>query len=471
MVLVVLDTVRADFLQPYGEQRATSPFLVELAKQGVTFANAYATSGWTVPSMASMMTGVYPSEHGLVSSVFARGDSRQPVLPEDADTLAERMQAGGYETFAVCTNAFLTAQFGFGQGFDHFAGDAVGWMPFPRLAVESMAPARARSGKYFLWLHYFDPHWPYTEHAPWFQMWNDSRFENGAEIGLDAARWTYRLQRELPPDAPVPPADMAELLRIARLFHLEPMLTLDGIRTLGHTPAGVKLRDDYTRFLRAAYRSQLRAVDRDLERVLRGMGLDDDTLLIVTSDHGEEILDRGRLGHSLESLHQELIRVPLFVRLPQGRAGGEVITTPVSLVDLIPTMLELLKLPPADDVSGESFASLLEGPPPATARKLIAEYRHVSGTEHRAVLRHPWKYVHDFQTGSGQLFDLSADPAELEDHAASEPERAAELRTWLLDWVANAKPRWQEAPPVELTPAQIMELRAVGYAGADSSAH
>jgi len=153
VVLVTLDTTRADYLQPYGAQRATSPFLAALAKQGVTFAHAYSTANWTSPSMASVMTGQYPSEHGVHDMTLEQITKIRvgiPVLSEKARTLAEMLHEAGYNTFGVCTNLLINARAGFAQGFDEFAGEDTNDKPFPRIAVESMRKQIRESDKYFL---------------------------------------------------------------------------------------------------------------------------------------------------------------------------------------------------------------------------------------------------------------------------------------------------------------------------------
>ena len=169
----------------------------------------------------------------------------------------------------------------------------------------------------------------------------------------------------------------------------------------------------------------------------------------------------------MESLYQELIHIPLIVRLPGGRLGGTRVDSPVSVVDLVPSMLDLLDLPAAEDVSGHSFVPLLEGKSRGPRRGLVSELTHASGNEYRSVIRFPWKYIHHLQADTGELYNLAQDPDELRELAAAEPERTREMRQWLSRWSAEHGPRWTELETAKFGPEEVLKLRALGYLGAD----
>lgn len=467
VILVVIDTARADYLQPYNTWRLTSPFISAVAKQGIVFTNAYSTSGWTVPAMASMMTGLYPSQHGIVSSSNEElKEIIQQELPQEAVTLAETLKDNGYRTFGVSTNLHLTPRFGFAQGFDVFAGDRFAFKPFPQIAVDSMSDQIRKSDKFFLWLHYFDAHFPYYERAPWFHRWNDSVYHTADELCFDAAAQLYRMEKSLPLNSRVPSKDLSLLTDYVGSFSKNPLNLFFGLPVLIKASGEEGANAEYTKYLRAAYQSELRSIDCDMEKLLEGLGIDDQTLLIITADHGEEFFEHGGLGHHMESLYQELIRVPLIVRLPYSRNKGKTIHTPVSIVDIMPTLLELLDIPQPGKLAGQSFAHLMENGDTGKAdRDVLSERTLPTGEEIRSLIRFPWKYIHHFSTDRGELYNLEQDQGERKDLSINKYERALDMRTWLAQWTSRTKPNWRESRSVEVTAEEFMKLQALGYVG------
>ena len=466
VVLITLDTTRADYLQPYQKVRPTSPFLNALSEQGVTFTNAYATASWTSPSMASVMTGLYPNEHGVSDMVSEQVDPNDvgiPVLSNQALTLAEMLHGAGFKTFGVCTNMLVNAEAGFAQGYDEFVGEDTSNLPFPRVAVTSLLPHLRESERYFLWLHYFDAHWVYQEQAPWFDQWNDSSFRTGADFMGEATQWAYRNKHELGASDPIPPAEVPRLINQLLAINFDPNNLIESVNAVAPESERARIIDDYLRYLRAAYRSELRVVDYDMQRVLENIGVDDNTLLIVTSDHGDEFLDHGKLGHNLASLYNELIRVPLVVRLPGGKHAGLVIDEPVSLVDLVPSILDLLNLPSPTGLSGRSFANLIEGKKLEKRRELVSELNRVGEGNYRAVIRYPWKYIHSLRDNHGELYNLQNDAKERHNLVASEQAIARELRQWILNWDKTTKPHWPVPNTVALDEEDVNVLKALGY--------
>jgi len=456
VVLIVVDTLRADYTSPYGSSKPTTPFLKKLAHEGVTFTNAFAPAPWTVPSMHSMMTGLYPSEHGMVGKKQA--EKVEPVLSEEALTMAEVFQSNGYETYGICTNASINSRFGFSQGFDHFIGRGFAFLPFPQLAVDSIAQRARRSSKYFLWLHYFDPHQPYFSHSPWFEHWNESKFKNYLDITNDMTLKFYRQRYNLGPNEPLATEDVFKTYRIMSVASLKSFLpTL--YRMFRKFPG--YLDKDYRKFIKAAYMSDIRATDEAIKETFSKLGIDDQTLVIFTSDHGEELFDHQGLGHHTGTLYQELIRIPLVIRLPGGKAAGKVIDTPVSLIDLFPTVFEILDIDVPGDVSGKSFAALFDEKK-MPSRPLFAEVNDISGHA-VAILEYPWKYIHNFNNRSGQLFNLLTDPNEKTNLIERENERAKKMQSRLHEWMQTTKERWPAAKPATLTPEDIRRLEQMGY--------
>jgi arylsulfatase A-like enzyme len=167
IILITVDTLRADHTQAYGYDRPTSPWLSRLAREGVLFERAFGGSSWTVPSMATIFTGLYPFQHGVDRGLVQRGEvTRQPALGTEHETLAEQLKAAGYTTYGVATNSHLTQRLGFAQGFDHFSHQGYGTGAEIHEVVSGWVTELQDSGPNFLWLHFFDPHDKYLPRRP-----------------------------------------------------------------------------------------------------------------------------------------------------------------------------------------------------------------------------------------------------------------------------------------------------------------
>src|SRR5262245_39928490 len=172
VVLITIDTLRPDRRPLYGYRRKTTPFLDELADRAAVFDRAYSTSSWTAPAMASLFTSLPPRAHGVVKGFVANEQVLgQDLLSDRFDTLAEILSRNGWQTFGVSTNAHLTTATGFGQGFTELR--SLWWDGAARANDEALALAeRLRTAeRWFLWVHYFDPHFPYDHHQPWFDAY------------------------------------------------------------------------------------------------------------------------------------------------------------------------------------------------------------------------------------------------------------------------------------------------------------
>jgi len=325
LVLLTVDTLRADHLGLHGYDRATSPTLDAFAARGAVFELAIAPAPATLRSVASMHTGLLPTA--------ADPTDRSPFLDAGFRTLAERLADGGYATGAFVTNAFLAASNGFAQGFDAYHEDFVdvsGAAAGPPTIDDVLDPALAwiadAPRPFFAWIHAVDTHHPYApeEAAPWEDVDSEAhRRLDAAYRGLTVAETTARL-RALSRDARPPPPSELE-------------------------------------YLVGRYDAAVLQVDRGLARLLAGLdaaGLDDATVVVVTSDHGEELGDHGRLLHG-HTLFDELLHVPLVMGGPGVPAGARV-GAQVRLLDVGPTLLDLAGLA-ADDLHGRSLLPTLEG--------------------------------------------------------------------------------------------------------------
>jgi arylsulfatase A-like enzyme len=408
VVLVVLDTLRADRLGAYGYDRPTSPYLDALAERSTLFTTAVSQSSWTRPSIQSILNGLYPeSRNGL-----------------DSPPLAEVLRRHGYRTRAVTGGAQLAYQFGFSRGFEQHAIED--WVRAPDRVVETLEADRPR--KHFLFLHTYEIHDPY-EHRE-------------LAAGLDPGR-------------------VGEVFRRA---------------------VWERLREDLTEgergYISALYDSGIAYTDRQLGRLIGRLderGLLDRTLLIVTADHGEELWDHGLWGHGRAMLEHQ-IRVPLIVRVPPAMRealdlseGPEVIRQQVRLVDLYPTILDLLGVPLEHEVQGRSLRPLLAGRrlPRAPA---FSESVYWGPMEVKSLRAERFKYLRGIpkepeethREGWEVVYDLETDPGETEDVKGAHGDLLRRMRA-VVDRILRGGSTPHERVPGELDPEVEEQLRALGY--------
>lgn len=410
VLLVTIDTLRADHLSCYGYGRRTTPVIDALASEGYRFERAWCQAPWTLPSMASLLSSRYPGELGI--------RDMKSKLPEDAPILPEAMAAGGYETGAVVAASLCGAKRGFDRGFEVFDdSNAKGHFALTSPTVTDLALAflgRPRTRPFFLWVHYFDPHHAYQDHQE-FRFFADQDYRGPVNSGQD----------------------------INELF------ALNAAGRLG--PA------DFQR-LRDLYDSEIAFTDREVGRLLDGLrrtGRYDDTLILLTSDHGEEFGDHSGLSHTY-SLFQELMHVPLLMKKPHSRRG-EVVFEPVALLDVAPTILREAGLPPLPDAGGRH---LLWDGPPSGDRTIMVETTQEKN-DLRGVIAFPRKLLLDLRTGAVSQYDLSLDPGEQRPLVTSEDPEFARLGRGLGRWLRER--RTVASARVELGEGEREMLRSLGY--------
>ncbi len=435
IILVTVDTLRADRVSFDGYRLPTTPFLDRLAREGVTFERSYATSSWTPPTMASIFTGVPPMTHGVVSGEIIDARAvRQPVLPESLSTIAELVGSLGFRTLGVASNRHLALDLGFGQGFDRyfdppsFIGATVVNVQVRKLLAAEFGPDWARSWRsrpLFLWLHYFDPHDPYIPYDPWM-----AQHAPGIDVHdpLSPARL---VMADLKQSFPRPDAALAEAIR-------------------------------------PLYDSEIRRTDQLLSDLWGELKPDDNVLFIFTADHGEEMVDHGNLGHS-HSLYDELVRVPLLFWWPRGLPAGVRIGQPVSALDILPTILDLLGQGAPASLAGRSLAALWRSAPEGSAgaekRPVFLELEPPKPFRW-AVVDGDRKLIVDPATPAApELYDLKNDPGEKVNLAAREPEEVERLRAELRAW-ARKNPRAPDQRTRDRVDDELRkQLEALGYLG------
>jgi arylsulfatase A-like enzyme len=410
VVLVSIDTLRADRLGSYGYPRPTSPSLDHLAAGGVRFENAFAESSWTLPSHVTLFTGLHPTSHGVTLEEHQLGAG----IP----TLTERLQAAGYQTFGFTAGGLLAARYGFDRGFDVYQ-DAYKLLPRTvRLASEALEgadPARP----FFVFLHTYDVHCPYDP----------------------PERYALRFRTR-------PPEDHLEVAGRCGNPHFN---------SLDLTPGQV-------RFLSDQYDAGIRAADDHLSaffRFLRDTGRWDDTVVAVVSDHGEELWEHGRIGHE-RTLHIETLRVPVILRVPG--LPGRVVPEPIGLRDLAPTLLDLVGAPPLS-AQGASLVPLAAGARPVELadRPSVSELdRHV---HLRSIIQDGRHLIVDLGDPAHRLlYDLARDPREARSLAATaDGERTARRLGRLLAAHLRGLPRPRTLRAAPVDPELKKQLEALGY--------
>ncbi|MBP7148034.1 MAG: sulfatase [Acidobacteria bacterium] len=456
VLLVVIDTLRADHLSCYGYPRRTSPTIDQLAAEGAVFEQALVQKTNTSPSVATILSGTYPYTHGLMTV--------RAWLPDGVLTLPEMLR-GRYRTAGLVTNINLSRAFNFQQGFDDYV--EIGTLSGPsdaRHATDAMLKWLDAHGDqpFFAYLHYLDPHAPYAPPAPY-----RGRFEHDEHASRH--------------DGPGPPVGGTHLGEIHRYAYIENSRDID--------------------LYVARYDEEISYVDAELGRVLaalRAKGLDRDTLLLLTSDHGESLGEHEvYFGHGQVPFEDEA-RVPLVLRYPPGIAAGRRVPAPVETVSIAPTILDALRLPHPVRFEGRSLWPLLAGAGEDAPRPAFIEVGKTPATLMNAIrtgrwklirnlggvdlgrdtlraemllepkeLRRLWRAAHD---GPGvprewELYDLREDPRELRDLARERPEIARELWDRLAAWLAAAPPGRvsRRIDLDDLSPEAVEQLRSLGY--------
>jgi arylsulfatase A-like enzyme len=423
LLLYVVDTLRADRLGCYGYPAPTSPRIDALAAQGLLFTNTIAQSSWTTPATASILTGRYPLGHGAL--MLGRG------MRPDVPTLAEVLRAAGYRTGAFVTNGNVTGALGFQRGFDQYVYLAEDrrrptiHVTADVLHERALSWLRDGDGRpFFLYLHASDPHAPY---AP-----------------PEAVAKRFR--------PPGPPAPIAEVADPVRAIIDDPAL---------RTPANVA-------HLGALYDAEVAFTDDAIGQLLdqlHGLGVSEETLVVLTADHGEELHDHGRFGHG-HSLYAELTRVPLILRLPGHAERARRIDSLARQIDVVPTVLDSLGVATPAGVDGRSLLPdvAAAGAPEGEA---FSQTR-LGNPPKTAVVTAAWKIIETLgRERRFEVYDLRADAGERHDLASRAPVLVGYGRQLLTQWMASAPRPRHPAGGAALEP--IMDegtrrrLEAVGY--------
>ena len=446
ILLLVADTLRADHVGAYGYGKARTPHLDGLARSGAIFDPAYASASWTGPATASILTGLHPSTHGFMTY--------QNRIRGDAASVAGIFSLAGYRTAGFAANPIVSPRFGFGEGFDLWDADLEP-DPLARHAEAPLALTLQRLGlwkrpeifpradrvvdralgwldrvpdkPFFLYLHFMDPHDPYAPPAEFDEA-------AGESAASDLTMQFGTLQA------------IAQGRRAAGPADLERMIQL--------------------------YDGAISYMDQEIGRLLDQLarrGLRDRTIVLFTSDHGEEFNEHDGLGHE-HSLHEELVRLPFIVAGP-GIPAGRALWGPARQIDVAPTLLEAAGLPAPARIDGASLWGSM-------ARGELLERRDVLMEESFIGIRGPWHAFRAIRRGdlklTGRAFnpgggwtwewalhDLALDPGERFEIAAERPAESSELRAGLEAWAGRDLPEPGEESPVD--EETLRKLKALGY--------
>lgn len=438
-ILIVLDTLRADRVSAYGHERRTTPVLDHLAEDGVLFESVVSHSSWTLPAMVGLLSGHYPT-----ARQYDDGLRR---------SLVEPLRDAGWRTAAFTGGAWVGEQYGLGRGFDvfedqiavdirlarapkHEAGDAPALELSKGIektfdAAQSWLEANA-DAPFFLWLHTYEPHTPYRRQL----------YTEGMERGI-----------------------------------LEPTFEVGFAALAGKAGGGLELGETELDFIRALYDGGVTVSDQYIGRLLETLdrlGLDENTLIVVTSDHGEDLGDRSppRPGNHGHALWDELLLVPLVIFDPTREYPVRRVPSQVRLIDIMPTILDIMGAPFPDPQHAVSLLPLMLGdessgrpawsvidPKPKSGR--TQQFAIRSGSHKLILTPASSENVDD----SIELYDLTEDPHELRNIAGAAPARAAELLDSLEE--IRAERALQGDPDYRskraVPPPVKRRLRALGY--------
>ncbi len=425
VVVILIDTIRADVFEPIGggeDSPARTPNFDELIKTSTVFANAYDNENWTKPSVATVLSGLYPSTHDA--------KFQDDVLDKDVELLSERLKANGFATGGLIANGYVSEKFGFKKGWDTYY-NYIRMSGSPRAenvyddAIKFVE--ENKDDRFFLYVQTIDPHVPYRYHEE-----------------TTPHYW-----------------DGPENTTIGKMLAGKEQAELSG----NHT----KLTEADYDWIRALYYGEVEYHDIHMGRLIKKLeelGLKEDTLIIITNDHGEELDDHGKMGHG-HSLYDELIHGPLLVRYPERVPEGIVYEEPVELVDIAPTMLELLGLDPNGDHEGLSLLPLIEGKPVHRPYYTLTEFLDTR----RAVRVGDWK----MSGGSSwsKLFNLREDRGEQDNLIDKAPMARRLAEVHIAEGLANPVKRFRqlktrtgrtfESSDVEMDPELRKQLEALGY--------
>lgn len=449
VILITLDTVRADHLSVYGYNRITSPNIDKFSEDGIVFENTVCQVPITRPSHFSILTGRYPSSHGLTDNFS--------ITPEDVPLLSEHMTENGYTSAAFVSAAVFDSSFNTNFGFQEYFDTIVNnffsphfvfvadlyYMGLIDIKNENSAAETNQvvfkwlekngNKQFFIWLHYFDPHTPYTPPERFKNMYTDKDFDIDKYYDYDWEKEHYNTELK-----------------------------------------EVVLDEEIVKHAVDLYDAEIRSMDEELGKLfneLRRLNVYEKSLIIVTADHGESFEHGYYFDHG-DRLYEGLIRVPFILKLPGKIWKGEKINTQVETVDIAPTVLEILSISPLQGIEGKSLVGLMskEEEEDSAGNKSYAysqtPYRggyYFKAKELQSIRSNDWKLIYDVRSKEYELFNLHGDPAEKNDVAASQIAARRELELALSKFNNTFRRKVDKTKKVDMDQTTLKQIKSLGY--------
>lgn len=425
IVIVVVDTLRTDHVGCYGYKRNTTPNIDRLAQEGIMFRRAISSAPWTSPSVGTLLTSQHPCVLGIRDE-FEPLDKRFPLI-------SQVLKKHNYTTCGIVSHTLVSARLRFGMGYDYY--DEVSsrvheGISSPKVTSKAISFLRDFSLRedydrpFFLFVHYFDPHYDYLLHK----------------------RYNYYPSYK----GKIKSGNIEELWRMRR-----------------------NMSADDIRYLLALYDSEVAFTDEGIGMLLdelKSLGFYDNTMIILTSDHGEEFMERGWIGHTI-TLHKELLRVPLIIKIPGCK--HRTIKSQVGLIDIVPTIYQYLGLKIPSGLEGKALdlnpGAHIESRPifSETFMSQAPDEEDEKPIAFRSVTLSDWKLIYDEIRDSKQVYNLSEDPHERNNLFGQNIEQDKKLEVLLMKWIkyteTKQKPRRDRDNNELFTPEQIERLESLGY--------
>lgn len=410
VVLISIDTLRADRLGSYGHYRDTTPNIDRLAEESILFENAYSQAPWTLPAMATIHSSLYPSEHGATRFDLS--------MNNNLITLSEYMRNSFYKTIGIISHSFVSSMYGFGQGFQVFDEEII--MGAEGTSSEALTKKAKRyieeykDDKFFLWIHYFDPHYTYIHH---------DKYHYGKEYTGDL------------------PHDLS-------------------IKFLARNKANLSTED--IEYVKDIYDEEISYTDDYVGMIidaLEDQELKQDTVIIITSDHGEEFMERGTMGHGKE-VYEELIRVPLIIYIPNEE--NRRVKNNVEIRSIYKTILDITGI----DYENAGGVNLLTIGKEKKEDYIYSEGSYAWGESNLrlAIIKDEFKLIQNLDNNTFELYNLTSDPGEKSDLINSTDKKVKNNKSRLLSILSqHQKQRLEELQQVDLNEDDIKRLKALGY--------
>ncbi len=438
LLIISVDTLRVDRLGCYGGRLKTSPAIDRLAKEGTRFESAFSTSSSTLPAVTTLMTGKYPSEHGVIANRFF-------PIPDAEDFLAERLTGSGFASAAFVANQLLSPGSKIGQGFDvHQAYDPYNVNNGVH-AEETMTADAARwlrehfeaDSRAFLWVHYMQPHAPYIPPRDTAGRFVDPSYRGDIDGGRDTLNEIFIEKRELED------ADLAHILDL--------------------------------------YDASVRYVDDQIDRLLtelRVSGELDNTLVVFVADHGEDLYDHNKYFYHANSVYRSSLQVPLIFRWPGGVPGGQTVSGLASSVDLRSTTLRLLGLERDPGGDGQDLSPAWSSDLGALRELAFAQFEEDIVT----VFSDRWTYIDnpneitprhvpvegEYPVERCELYDRSADRDEQRNVCGDNAPIVSRMEESIASWRSKLREPGEQVSDLR-TRSELEQLRRLGYTGKAST--